>query len=171
MGMISHDVDLFYYGIDFHFYQALSKKFYVAEMVKCVNAAGQNYPYYYQQVIPHKKDFIRGYDLYTIRGDQMYYFRSNIKYELIKPSIKKPKAGEEKNKFKNLQYAFYLNIFADCGYVVNKFTENNPLNNKMLYSWGTGIDFVTYYDLVIRFEYAWTSTWHNGFFFGFGMPI
>jgi outer membrane protein assembly factor BamA len=171
MGMISHDVDLFYYGIDFHFYQALSKKFYVAEMVKCVNAAGQNYPYYYQQVIPHKKDFIRGYDLYTIRGDQMYYFRSNIKYELIKPSIKKPKAGEEKNKFKNLQYAFYLNVFADCGYVVNKFTENNPLNNKMLYSWGTGIDFVTYYDLVIRFEYAWTSTWHNGFFFGFGMPI
>jgi outer membrane protein assembly factor BamA len=94
-----------------------------------------------------------------------------VKYELIKPAIKKAKPGQEKNKFKNLQYAFYANVFADAGYVVNKFTENNPLNNKMLFSWGLGIDFVTYYDMVIRFEYAWTSTWQNGFYFGFGMPI
>jgi outer membrane protein assembly factor BamA len=171
MGIINHDVDLFYYGMDLHFYQKLGKKFYVAEMVKCVNASGQNYPYYYQQVIPHKKDFVRGYDLYTIRGDQMYYFRSNVKYELIKPAIKKPKPGEETSKFKNLQYAFYLNAFADCGYMVNNFTQNNPLNNKMLYSWGLGLDFVSYYDLVLRVEYAWTSTWHNGLFIGFGMPI
>ncbi len=171
MGLFNHDVDLFYYGIDFHFYQTLSRKFYVAEMVKAVNSAGQDYPYYYQNTLPHKKDFIRGYDLYTIRGDQMYYFRSNVKYELVPPNIKKAKAGEEKNKFKNLQYAFYLNAFADCGYVVNKFTENNPLNNKMLYSWGLGIDFVTYYDMVIRFEYAFTSIWQQGFYFGFGMPI
>ena len=44
------------------------------------------------------------------------------------------------NKFKNLQYAFYLNAFADAGYSVNKFTENNPLNNTMLYHEGWGVD-------------------------------
>lgn len=171
LGLVNHEVDLFYYGIDFHFYQTLSRKFFMAEMVKAVNAAGQNYPYYYQQDMPHKNDFIRGYDLYTIRGDQMYYFRSNAKYELIKPNVKKTKPGEEKSKFKNVQYAFYLNVFADCGYVVNKFTQDNPLSNKMLYSWGAGIDFVSYYDLVLRLEYAFTSTWHQGLFIGFGMPI
>jgi hypothetical protein len=47
----------------------------------------------------------------------------------------------------------------------------NPLNNKMLISWGAGIDFVSYYDLVLRIEYAWTSNWHNELFIGFGMPI
>jgi hypothetical protein len=172
LGLISKEVDYFFYGIDFHFYQQLSKKWYVAEMFKLENSSGQNYPYYYEVNMTYKKDFIRGYDLFTLKGDQMYYFRSNIKYELVAPSIKKAKKpGEEDNKFKNLQYAFYLNTFGDCGYVVNKFTENNPLNNKMLFSWGFGIDFVTYYDMVLRFEYAFTSNQTNGFYIAFGMPI
>ena len=171
LGIFSKDVNLFYYGIDFHFYQQLNKKWYVAEMVKASNSAGENAPYYYQQSLMHKKDFIRGYDLYTLKGDQMYYFRSNIKYELVKPNIKKVKEGQEKNKFKALQYAFYLNAFADFGYITNHFTENNPYNNKGLYSWGLGLDFVTYYDMVLRFEYAFTSIGTNGFYIGFGMPI
>jgi outer membrane protein assembly factor BamA len=171
LGIVSKDVDLFYYGVDLRFYQTISRKFYVAEMVKAESASGQNYPYYYQLNMMYKKDFIRGYDLYTLKGDQMYYFRSNFKYELVKPSLKKVKPGQEKNKFKALQYAFYLNAFADCGYVVNKFTSDNPYSNKMLYSWGLGLDFVTYYDMVLRFEYAFTSIGTNGFFIGFGMPI
>jgi outer membrane protein assembly factor BamA len=171
LGLISKDVDYFFYGIDFHFYQKLSQKWYVAEMFKLENSAGENHPYYFQRNMTQKKDFLRGYDLYTLKGDQMYFFRSNVKYELVQPSLKKVKEGQEKNKFKNLQYAFYLNAFADAGYCVNKFTENNPYNNKMLYSWGLGLDFVTYYDMVLRFEYAFTSIGTNGFFFGFGMPI
>jgi hypothetical protein len=101
----------------------------------------------------------------------MYYLRSNIKYELVKPSVKKVKEGQEENKFKAMQYAFYLNIFADAGYVLNRYTDVNPLNNKMLYSWGLGLDFVTYYNMVLRFEYTFNSAGTNGFFIGFGMPI
>ena len=61
-------------------------------------------------MINKKTDYIRGYDLYALKGDQMYYFRSNLKYELIKPSRKKVKKGQEENKFKALQYAFYINL-------------------------------------------------------------
>ena len=171
LGILTKELDLFYYGIDFHFYQRISRKFFAAQMVKAVNSSGEKYPYYYLQGLTENKNFIRGFDLFTVKGEQMYYFRSNIKYELVKPSIRKAKKGGKKNKFKNLQYAFYLNFFADAGYVTNKFTVNNPLNNKMLYSIGLGLDFVTYYDLVLRFEYAFTSVPSNGFFFGFGMPI
>jgi outer membrane protein assembly factor BamA len=171
LGLVKHEVDYFYYGIDFRFYQKIGKKWYVAEMMKLENASGENHPYYYQIGITERKDFIRGYDLFTIKGDRMAYFRNNIKYELVKPSTKKVKKGQEKNKFKALQYAFYLNLFADAGFVRNDFTENNPYNNRMLFSWGLGLDFVTYYDMTLRFEYAFTSIGTNGFFFGFGMPI
>ncbi|MDW7694455.1 hypothetical protein R9C00_06870 [Flammeovirgaceae bacterium SG7u.111] len=171
LGIGQREVDLFYYGIDFHFYQKISEKFYVAEMIKAVNSTGENAPYSYQQSLNHKKDFIRGFDLYTVKGDQMYYFRSNLKYELVKPNVKKVKPGEEDSKFKSIQYAFYLNLLADAGYVVNNFTENNPLNNKGLFSWGLGLDFVTYYDLVLRFEYTFNSVGTRGFFIGFGAPI
>jgi len=171
LGMISKVVDYFFYGIDFHFYQRLGKRWYLAEMFKLENSSGEDHPYYYQVNMTQKKDFLRGYDLYTLKGDQMYFFRGNVKYELVKPNVKKVKEGQEKNKFKALQYAFYLNAFADAGYCVNEFTENNPYNNKMLLSWGLGLDFVSYYDMVLRFEYAFTSIGTNGFFIGFGMPI
>lgn len=171
MGFVSKDVDYFFYGVDFHFYQKIGERWHTAEMFKLENSSGENHPYYYQLNMTYKKNFIRGYDLYTIKGDEMYYFRSNVKYTLVKPNIKKAKKGQEKNKFKNLQYAFYLNAFADAGYVVNDFTENNPYNNKMLFSWGLGLDFVTYYDMVLRFEYAFNSVGTNGFFIAFGMPI
>jgi outer membrane protein assembly factor BamA len=171
LGIISKDADYFFYGLDFHYYQNLGKRFYAAEMFKLENSSGENHPYYYQLNMTQKKDFIRGYDLYTLKGDQMYYFRGNLKYVLVKPNIRKIDEEKSKNKFKALQYAFYLNLFTDAGYVSNKFTEDNPYNNRMLYSWGLGLDFVTYYDMVLRFEYAFTSIGTSGFFIGFGMPI
>lgn len=170
LGLMSGDVNYFFYGIDFHFYQKLSKKFYVAEMVKAVNSASDNLAYSYKQTLTSGDNFLRGYDLYAIRGDKMYYFRGNIKYELIEPTLRKSKRKPE-SKFRNVQYAFYLNAFSDAGFVRDNFNLGNPYNNKMLYSWGLGIDFVSYYDLVMRFEYAFTSELTHGFFFGFGMPI
>jgi len=171
LGIYARDVDIFYYGIDFHFYQKINQKFYVAEMVKAVNSAGEDQPYYYQLRLNDKKDFIRGYDLYTIKGDQIYFFRSNLKYELVKPNIRKVDPNTKGSKFRALQYAFYLNLLSDAGYVTNKFTEDNPLNNNMLYSWGAGLDFVTYYDMVFRFEYVFNNFGTKGFFIGFGMPV
>ena len=173
LGIISHDVDYFHYGIDVHFYQKLGEKFYMAEMLKLVKSSSQNIPYYFKQTLTSGKDFIRGYDYYALRGDEMYYFRNNLKYELIKPGVRK--ARNEKyaeSKFRNVPYAFYLNLFADAGLLVDDFDGGiNPYSNKILYSWGLGIDFITYYDLVLRFEYAFTSIGTHGFFFGFGMPI
>jgi hypothetical protein len=165
----SHSYPL--YGIDFRFYQKLSSRCYVAEMVKLENSSGEDRPYYYQLNMSDKNDYMRGFDLFTLKGDEIYYTRNNLKYVLVKPNTKKVKKGQEGNKFKALQYAFYINLFADVGYVKNDFTVNNPYNNKMLFSWGLGIDFVTYYDLVLRFEYAFTSIRTNGFFIRFGMPI
>jgi hypothetical protein len=118
-------------------------------------------------------DFIRGYDYYALRGDQMYYFRSNLKYNLIKPGVMK--ARKEKyaeSKFRNLPYAFYINLLADVAYMREPFYgEYNSFTNTFLYTWGKGIDFISYYDLVLRFEYVLTSMGTHGLFLGFGMPI
>jgi len=171
LGIISHDVDYFYYGLDFHFYQNLGKRFYVAEMVKAVSSSSNDIAYHYKQNLTSGDDFIRGYDYFALRGDEMYYFRGNIKYELVQPTVRKPKKGNTESKFKNIQYAFYLNFFSDVAYMNDEHTINNPYNNKFLYSWGLGMDLISYYDLVLRFEYSFTSIGTSGFYFGFGMPI
>lgn len=173
LGIIGHDVDYFNYGVDMHFYQEINDRWYVAEMFKLLTSSGENIPYYFKQNLTSGDDFIRGYDLYALRGDNMYYFRSNLKYNVIKPAVKKARKEKDKDsQFKNVPYAFYLNLIADVGYMRdNKYGQYNPYNNKMLYSWGLGIDFVTYYDMVLRFEYVFTNIQSHGFFFGFGMPI
>lgn len=178
LGIVSHDVDYFFYGIDFHFYQTISKKFYVAEMVNAVTSSSENVAYHYLQNLSSKENFLRGYDHYALRGNNMFYFRGNIKYELVKPTVKRPKWAKEESKFLNFQYAFYLNLFSDVGYLSNSSSSNdpvdinyNPLNNKGLYSWGLGLDLVSYYNLVLRFEYAFTIEGTHGFFFGVKAPI
>ena len=55
LGILSKDVDYFLYGVDMHFYQKLSPKWYVAEMFKLENNAGQNMPYHYQVNMMYKK--------------------------------------------------------------------------------------------------------------------
>lgn len=179
LGILGHDLDYFFYGIDFHFYQKLSDRFYVGETVKIVTSSSKGVAYAYKQNLTSGDNFLRGYDYNALRGDNLLTFRGNIKYEVIKPNIYVSKKKPE-SKFRNVQYAFYINAFSDAGWVSDRYSTDdlndptktyNPLNNKMLYSWGLGIDFVSYYNMVMRFEYAFTSELTHGFFFGFGMPI
>ncbi|MCP4312108.1 MAG: hypothetical protein GY790_12655 [Bacteroidetes bacterium] len=173
LGILSHDVDYFYYGADMHFYQQISERWYTAEMFKLVTSSSENIPYFFKKNLTSREDFLRGFDYYALRGDEMYYFRSNLKYNVIKPGVMK--ARKEKHadsKFRNVPYAFYINLIADAGYMKDEFYgDHNPFNNKFLYSWGLGVDLISYYDMVLRFEYVFTNTKKHGFFFGFGMPI
>lgn len=173
LGLIGHDVDYFNYGVDMHFYQELNSRWYVAEMFKILTSSGENIPYFFKQNLTSGDDFIRGFDYFALRGDNMAYFRSNLKYNIIKPSVKVPRKEKNKDsKFRNVPYAFYLNLIADAGYMKDEFYgQYNPYNNKLLLSWGFGVDLISYYDLVLRFEYVFTNINTRGFYFGFGMPI
>ncbi len=56
-------------------------------------------------------------------------------------------------------------MFGDYAYVENTNAEmlkNNTLPNRSLMGGGPGIDLVTFYDLAIRFEYAFTNKFRNG---------
>ena len=53
----------------------------------------------------------------------------------------------------------------DVGYVYNKYFTANSLVNRALYTEGFGLDVVTYYDFVFRFEYSFNQLGEKGFFF------
>jgi hypothetical protein len=75
-------------------------------------------------------------------------------------------------KFNIIHYAIYLNLFIDLGYVYDdEFYQNNTLSNSFQYGTGVGIDFVTYYDIVIRFEYSMNKMKETGFFIHFKASI
>lgn len=173
LGIIGHDVDYFFYGLDMHFYQQISDRWFAAEMFNLTSSSGENIPYHYKLTLNSGNGFVRGYDYYALRGDNLYYFRSNIKYNVIKPGIMPARKEKHKDsKFRNVPYAFYINLIADVAFANEAtYADYNPYNNRGLYSWGIGIDFISYYDLVLRFEYMFTVIGTHGFYFGFGMPV
>lgn len=73
-------------------------------------------------------------------------------------------------KFNYFPLAIYLKTYTDFGYVYNypaytKNDVNTALSNKLLGGAGFGIDFVTAYDFVMRFEYTFNTQNESGLFF------
>ena len=69
----------------------------------------------------------------------------------------------------------YSNVFFDAGYVYDKTGEykmySNTLVDKIMYGTGIGIDFLTYYDKILRFDYAFNGFGEHGFFILWKAPI
>ena len=53
----------------------------------------------------------------------------------------------------------------------NQYADQNALNNSFLFSQGVSLDFVTYYDKLLRLEYSRNHLNEWGFFIHFSNPF
>ncbi len=113
---------------------------------------------------------IRSYEYYVIDGQNIGLAKAQIRYQLVKP--RSVGLGNLSDRFGKFHYAFYLGLFTDFGYVQdnNGFVENN-LANDLQYGSGISLDFVSYYDIVIRSEISINKFGESGFFIHFVAPI
>ena len=129
-----------------------------------------NPPYYIQQGLGYR-DYVRGYELYVIDGQQYGLLRNNLKYQLVKQKQGKVNIIPTE-KFNTFHYAFYLNAFLDIGYTSDQlYFRENKLSNEVLVGGGIGLDFVTYYDKVVRMELSLNRMRELGFYLHFRRPI
>jgi outer membrane protein assembly factor BamA len=110
---------------------------------------------------------LRGYELYVIEGpyfiQNQYTFRKRLfQVEKDLRSILSIK------QFSRFQMAVYLKSYFDLGYI--KGYPDNELNtrftNSLIYGGGAGLDLVTFYDIVLRFDYSFNKAGEHGFVFG-----
>jgi hypothetical protein len=162
------DVTNFYFTFKKH--QKISSRFYAASSVKIKFSPNTYQPYYVQRALGWNNDYVRSYEYYAIDGQRFGLAKLGLKYEIVKPHIKTVPVPME--KFSTFHYALYGGIFADAGYVDDHmYSLYNPLANSFLYGAGAGIDYVTYYDVVIRFEYSINRKLEQGFFIHFNAGI
>jgi hypothetical protein len=105
----------------------------------------------------------------VIDGKHFALFRSNIKFALV-PEKAHSIGFIPTPKFGKIHYALYLTAFADAAYVWQpQWIEenNNILPRTFLAGTGIGIDLVTYYDKVVRVEYAVNKSGKSGIFIHF----
>lgn len=130
-------------------------------------------PYIFQQSLGFGYDYVRGYEHYVVDGQHFALFRTNLKWELLpKRTIRMRFIPGE--RFGKLHLAVYLGVHSDAGWVINSLPTlafNNNLPNTFLWGNGIGLDLVTYYDKVLRFEYSVNLEGNGGLFLHFRAPI
>lgn len=151
-------------------YHKLSNRIFLSEGLKFKFSPSKNQPYYVQKGLGWK-DYVRGYEYYVIDAQSYGTAKLGLKYEIVKPRVKSFDIPAL-NKFSTFHYALYAGIFGDAGYADDhQYSLSNPLSNSFIYGYGAGIDYVTYYDVVIRFEYSFNKRMEHGFFVHFNAGI
>jgi outer membrane protein assembly factor BamA len=132
-------------------------------------SSGAWQPYFLIQGLGYNRDYVRGYEYKVIDGKHFGILRSNIKYALV-PEQTRNIGFVPVPKFGRIHYALYLTAFADAGYVWQPQwigQNNNQLPGTFLAGTGIGADLVTYYDKVIRIEYAVNKSGKSSIFIHF----
>lgn len=171
LGIINKKVDLVSAYISYDKYFHLKKRWYYAFNVSSKIVPNRYRPYFLEQGLGYPPFTLRGYELYVINGMWTNIFRSNFKYELVpKHVFRIPYLKSD--VFGKAFYSLYANLIFDAGYVMDRKTQNpDPMTNKLLLDTGVGIDYVTYYDTVIRFEYTINGQGQTHFFISLVAPI
>jgi outer membrane protein assembly factor BamA len=171
LGLMDNNINHARFYLTGRKYFQLASRTYFGSELKTGFTIGNNDSYYFSQALGYNNDFVRSFETYVIDGLHYGLFKSSLKYEL----------QEKKEmhfsfipweKFNHLHYAVYFNLFTDAAYVYSKNPlVSNKLDNSLVFGSGIGLDFVTYYDIVFRLEYAWNPIYQGGFFIHFMSAI
>jgi len=132
----------------------------------------QGQPYTLVRGIGYSPDFIRGYELNVIEGQQLYVHKNSFRWKFFDKEYDVSRYSKLE-QFSTIPIRLYWSANFDHGYVTdrNKIPENSRLTNKYLFGYGMGVDLVGFYDSVLRFEYSLNNNGEGNFFFNFKTPF
>ncbi len=169
-----------YNSIDFYFqdfdYRRLTDRIYFASGFLYTSASKSGYAYYPQTGLGYMQ-FVRGYEYYVADGDKSLLLKSLFNFKILPMKILNLNFWPFRKayQFNKIPLEIYSNVFFDAGYVYDKTEEyklyNNNLVNKIMYGTGIGIDIITYYDKILRIDYAFNGFGEHGFFILWKAPI
>ena len=117
--------------------------------------------YINQRLFGYGDFYLRGLEKYVVDGVAGLMVRNTLQREILHFNILSP----FNTSVQKIPFQFYLKTYVDAGYSYNKQSIDNRLVNRLLYTGGLGIDMITLYDLVLRFEYSFNQLGQHGFFF------
>lgn len=122
-----------------------------------------NQPFYNLRLLGYRDFYLRGLEKYVIDGVVGGLVKNTLRREILNTHI--PIPFFKTRSHDRLPLRIYAKTYTDWGYVHNPVFKTNSLTNQLLYTGGFGIDVVTLYDLVLRFEYSFNQLGEKGFFF------
>ncbi|WP_018616142.1 POTRA domain-containing protein [Segetibacter koreensis] len=121
-----------------------------------------NQPYISNGLMGSTDFYMRGLEYYVIEGVAGGVARATVKKEILSFNLRNPIASKTYDK---IPFRVFLKGYVDLGYSYTPNYGISRLNNRLLRTWGAGIDIVTFYDIVLRFEYSFNQLGDQGLFF------
>lgn len=166
LGIIG-DVNKFTLSALYYRYFNLGKNFYLTGNVGGRLSTPVKQSYIQYNAMGLGRFSLRGYELYVIEGPKFIQNQWTVRKLLFKTE-QNLRSILSARQFSSFHMAIYLKTYFDIGYVEGY--PDRPLNERLtdtwIYSYGAGIDVVTIYDLVLRFEYSFNKEGESGFVFG-----
>jgi outer membrane protein assembly factor BamA len=119
-------------------------------------------PFHNKRLFGHGDLYMRGLEYYVADGVAGFVARATARREVLSFNIKPPIVIQGHDK---IPFRILLKAYGDIGYVHDKYpTGFSSLSNKWLRSYGVGIDIISFYDVVLRFEYSFNQLNERGLF-------
>ena len=121
-----------------------------------------NQPYIANSLLGSPSLYMRGLEYYVIEGVAGGVARATVKNEVLSFNLNSPLKSKTHDK---IPFRVFLKAFGDLGYSYTPNFGISRLNNKLLHTWGLGLDVVTFYDIVLRFEYSFNQLGDKSLYF------
>lgn len=144
-------------------FHEFKKKNYVSVVADALLKLPFKQPYINQLLMGYGDLYLRGLERYVIDGTAGTTIKATLGRQIYQMKIP---SGFNAKTYRYIPFKFYLKLYGDLGYVHNNtnFTASN-LNNKLLYSFGAGLDVVSIYDFVLRIECTYNQFNRMGIYF------
>jgi len=146
----------------------LKRKYYISNFTSAYISNPTSQPYALYSALGYRRQFVRGYEIYVIEGPRFFLNKTTLKKRIFSHAWRWEDMPLE--QFRHIPLAIYVKSYVDWGYVQNyplyrQLDINTRLSDRLLVGAGAGVDVVSLYDLVFRFEYTFTREGTHGFFF------
>lgn len=118
-------------------------------------------PYMNQKAMGYQEDYLRGLEYFVVDGTSFFIIKSTLRREIYSFNVKLPWIPE---RFNTIPVRLLLKAYSDAGYTYSRRSGNGFLSNTMLYTWGVGLDIVSFYDSCVRLEYSINQLGQKGLF-------
>lgn len=120
-----------------------------------------NQPYISNNLMGSTDFYMRGLEYYVVEGVAGGVARATVKQEVLSFNLRSPINSKTHDK---IPFRMFLKGYGDLGYSYTPNYGISRLNNKLLRTWGVGLDIVTFYDIAIRLEYSFNQLGDKGIF-------
>lgn len=119
-------------------------------------------PMYNMPAMGYGDMYMQGLEYYVIDGVMAGMLRTTIAQELFRVNV--PTLIIKDEKYRKIPFRVLAKVYANIGGAYTPFFSTGILNNRLLYTYGAGLDVLSYYDFTARIDYSFNQLGEKGLF-------